>query len=464
MKLQLSATILALTPSVRYIPSLSTPLETFINFCAEHAIDTNVPPAPPPVRPDSGRPINGFPEVFQPDSPDQTFGVRRRQAEGEAIGLGGRDLLFPKYKIRNDQGDLSQRSITTDVKHVNGYAEYDVHNLYGRMMSIHTRDALLNRRPGKRPFIISRSTFPGTGTDVGHWLGDNASRWEHYRFSISGLLQFASLYQVPMVGSDVCGFNEATTEKLCARWATLGAFSPFYRNHADITAPPQEFYLWPSVTDAAKKVIDIRYRMLDYIYTAFWRQTQDGTPLVSPMWFSYPGDSKTFGIDLQYFYGPHVLVSPVTGDEATSVDIYLPDDVFYEFGTGKPVESQGGTITLSDVPFEDIPLHIRGGAILPLRAESANTTTALREKDFVLTIAPGRDGKASGELYLDDGESLESAWCLVKFSYESGTVRWEREGDFKAGRNLIGVNVLGGDSATGTWSLDEPGEAGTGTY
>lgn len=399
------------------------------------------PPPPPPVRNNSGRVIPGFPSDFQPPNlSGRSIVPRQSNGSRKSIGLPGRDLINPKYRIQNTAGTVSNLTVRTDLTNYDGTVQYDTHNLYGSMMSIASRDALLARRPGRRPLVITRSTFAGAGAHVGKWLGDNLSIWEHYRISIAGILQFASIFQVPMVGADVCGFGLNTTENLCARWTTLGAFSPFYRNHANLDAIAQEFYQWPVVAEAARTTIAIRYRLLDYIYTHFHRQATTGVPILNPLFFHYPQDSNTFGIDLQYFWGDDVLVSPVTEADATDVSIYLPKDVFYDFYTHERIVGNGSYIHLANVPFTKIPLHIRGGSIIALRSESANTTTELRKKDFVLWIATNATNQATGSLYLDEGDAIDQPnTSEIKFSYDNG--EFKMTGSFGYQTDLVISNI-----------------------
>ncbi|KAL2853383.1 glycosyl hydrolases family 31-domain-containing protein [Aspergillus pseudoustus] len=395
------------------------------NFCPfpcndpkQYATDNNLPPAAPPVRPSNPRPIPGLPSSFQP-VPTKRLSKR---THGDRAGLPNRNLLSPPYSIQNAAGPLSMNTIQTDIVHAGeGYAEYDTHNLYGTMMSSASRDAMQQRRPDVRPLIITRSTYAGAGAHVGHWLGDNVSSWEQYRISIAQIVAFASMFQMPMVGADVCGFVGNTTEQLCARWAALGAFYTFYRNHNEITGKPQEYYLWPTVTESATKAIDIRYRLLDYIYTAFHKQSQTGEPFLQPLFYLYPEDESTFSNHLQFFYGDALLISPVTEENSTTVNAYFPNDIFYDWYTGAALHGKGRTVALTDIGITHIPIHIRGGSIIPVRSSGAMTTTELREKGFQLIVAPGLDGKASGSLYLDDGDSLEQAVTVeLEFEYRRG--------------------------------------------
>ena len=92
---------------------------------------------------------------------------------------------------------------------------------------------------GKRAFTLSRSTSISHGRYGFHWLGDNYSKYEDMRNGLNGIFQF-QIYGIPVVGDDICGFNDNSWDTLCARWMSLGAFFPFARNHNSKGFIPQE--------------------------------------------------------------------------------------------------------------------------------------------------------------------------------------------------------------------------------
>lgn len=100
-------------------------------------------------------------------------------------------------------------SLNATHPHSNNLTEYDLHNLYGLMMSEHTRAFMtgskLYNRTDNRPFILTRSTFSGSGKYAAHWLGDNWREWGYMNYSIAGIMNM-NMFGIPMVGADVCGF------------------------------------------------------------------------------------------------------------------------------------------------------------------------------------------------------------------------------------------------------------------
>ena len=191
----------------------------------------------------------------------------------------------------------------------------------------------------------------------------------------------------------------------------------------------------------------LRYRLLDYFYTAFHKASVDGSPPINPLWFKYPKDTATFGIDLQFLFGDSILVSPVTEENITTVTVYLPKDKFYDFATFAPVDGTGQNITLTDVNFTTIPLHIRGGAVLPLRTTGAMTTTELRSKDFEFVVAPDAKGTAAGSLYVDDGVSIvQEKMTNVEMEFAEGKLCVNGSFGYDVGVKVARVAFLGVES------------------
>ena len=321
---------------------------------------------------------------------------------------GVRDVNHPPYVINNIQGDLAVHAVSPNATHHNGIEEYDIHNLFGHQILNATYNALLSVFPGKRPFIIGRSTFVGSGQWAGHWGGDNTALFEYMYFSIPQALSF-SLFGIPMFGVDTCGFNGNSDEELCNRWMQLSAFFPFYRNHNTLSATSQEPYVWSSVTEATKTAMNIRFQLLPYMYTLFNLAHTTGSTVMRALSWEFPNDPSLAGADLQFFLGPAILVTPVLAQGKTSVDGVFPGigkgEVYYDWYTSSQVEASAGQNVTIDAPLGHIPVYVRGGNILPMQ-QPAMTTAAARKTPWSLLVALSEEGAASGSLYLDDGESL----------------------------------------------------------
>ena len=175
-----------------------------------------------------------------------------------------------------------------------------------------------------------------------------------------------------------------------------------------------------------------------------YEQNQTGTPLIQPMFFVYPDDVNCHPLEYQFFWGPAIMVAPVTGDNSTTSRHYLPDDIFYDFYTHETVRGEGKMVEIT-VPYTDIPLYYKGGSIVAQRSDSTNTTAELRKKNFSVVIAPGLDGTASGSLYLDDGVSLEQkGTSYIQFHYNTeGVFSMTGTFGYNAGVNIESVIVLG---------------------
>uniref|UniRef100_A0A8C5E1Q5 Glucosidase, alpha n=1 Tax=Gouania willdenowi TaxID=441366 RepID=A0A8C5E1Q5_GOUWI len=293
---------------------------------------------------------------------------------------------------------------------------YNLHNLYGLTEAYATHRALMNIQQ-TRPFVLSRSSFPGIGQFSAVWTGDVRSDWEQLRYSILAVLQF-SLFGVPLVGADVCGFGGNTTEELCVRWMQLGAFYPFMRNHNDKPNAPQEPYVFGQKAQAAmRSALNLRYSLLPFLYTLFHHAHTSADTVARPLFMEFPTDPNCWTIDHQFLWGSSLLISPVLDEGVVELVAYLPPGTWYSLQNGQPFYSNGQYLLLP-APLDTINVHVREGHIVP-RQEPALTTTASRLNPFFLTVALSAGGWAWGDMFWDDGDSLDSfemqKYCYVVF-------------------------------------------------
>jgi alpha-D-xyloside xylohydrolase len=347
----------------------------------------------------------------------------------------------PPYKIDHvgSYDNLGDKTIAMTVRHYNGALEYDAHNLYGLSESIVTQKALKTVTE-KRPFILSRSTFVGSGAHTAHWTGDNKATWEDLKYSVVSIIN-SGMFGVPMVGADICGFAGNTTEELCSRWMQMGAFYPFSRNHGATGTISQEPYLWESVAVSSRKALGLRYRLLPHLYTLMFEATKSGAPIVRALFFSFPDDLETLPINHQFLVGTNIMVSPVVSPGHTSVNAYFPKGTWYNLFDYTKVTSQGERRELP-APADSINVHVREGQILPMQ-EARLTSAEVKKTPFTLLVAFGDAAfaSASGKLFVDNGVDLE----MEVRDGSSTFVQYFAERSLQSG-SLVG-RVIAGDYA-----------------
>ncbi|KAI1316183.1 hypothetical protein EDD11_010355 [Mortierella claussenii] len=335
----------------------------------------------------------------------------------------------PPYTINNnnEHADLEYRTISPDALHHGGVTEYDAHNLYGHMEAIATYNAIREVQPHRKPFILSRSTFPGSGQFASKWNGDNWSTEYDMKQSIPGLLNF-QFFGISMIGADIGGFGDTASEELLIRWHQLGAFYPFMRNHNCISNPPQEPYVTENLKENSRLYLDMRYRLLPYWYTLFYRSHQDGRMACSPIWTLDPKDQDLLSNDEQFLVGESILVSPVLKLKQQSVKARFPSGRWYDLHSGNlevVVEMSSKLLTI-DAPLERIPLHLRGGHILPRAGIKAGafigTTTQVRKAPLEILVALDETERAQGEFYHDDDSFQAKDGTLVTFRARPGVL------------------------------------------
>ena len=297
-------------------------------------------------------------------------------------------------------------------------------------------------RPNERPFALHRNGYAGMQRYASFlWSGDVYSTWETLRTQIPIGIN-AGLSGIPYWGTDIGGFvpTKEFSSELYLRWFQFGAFCPLFRCHGrawKLRLPwgwntgdpgPTEIrnYEGAAVPDASqlhdervepicRKYLELRYRMLPYLYSVMRECALTGMPIMRSLWLHYPDDDLAGARGDEYLWGRDILVAPVTEPGATKRLLYLPRGSWYDFWNGDRLE--GGREITRPVDLETMPIYVRAGAMIPLGPVKQHTGEK-SDQPLSVSIYPGADGEFS--LYEDDGRSFDykkGDWMGVRMTW-----------------------------------------------
>ena len=287
-------------------------------------------------------------------------------------------------------------------------------NIYPNMVNKTVYEGLRKDDPLRRAMIFTRSGFPGIqkyGAVL--WSGDVGNDWQTLRYQISAGLNVVAT-GLPWWTYDAGGFfrprdqysNPEYIERLI-RWVQAGTFLPLMRVHGYMSNTEPWNY-GPEAQRIITEYIRLRYKLMPYIYSEAAQVTFEGSTIMRPFVFDFPGDEEALKQHGSYMFGKSILVSPVMDGGVSEWKVYLPESQsgWYDWWTGEKMD--GGQYIQAKVDIETIPVYVKGGSIIPTGPQKQYVAEK-SEEPIVINIYPGAD--ASFTLYEDEG---------INYNYEKG--------------------------------------------
>ena len=316
-----------------------------------------------------------------------------------------------------------------------------------------------------RVFLLTRSGFAGEQRySTATWSGDIGTRWEDMRAQMTAGLNY-SMSGIPFWGMDQGGFcvenryvaaqqlfdktgveNEDLKEwrELQTRWNQFGAFIPLFRSHGQW--PLREIWnIAPDNHPAYKSFVyydKLRYHLMPYLYSlAGWAHFKDYT-LMRALVMDFNGDREVENIGNQWMFGPALMACPVGYYKARNRAVYFPKQCgWYNLYTGEKVIDSEEIVNsklsnrklIVDAPYEQIPVFVREGAIIPF-GPAMQWSDEKPAELINLYVYAGQNG--TFQLYEDEGTNYnyeQGKYTTIDIAYDDAakTVTFsERKGSF----------------------------------
>jgi alpha-D-xyloside xylohydrolase len=352
---------------------------------------------------------------------------------------------------------------------------YEVYNAYPLMHSTGIYQGQRGTTDKKRVVILTRSAYAGQQRNSAiTWSGDIQGTWQVLKNQIPAGLNF-SLSGIPYWNTDTGGFfgNRATGngnpqnpqfEELFARWFQFSSFCPMFRVHSSSGLNPgRELFRFDEKTQGIMRhYLDLRYRLLPYLYSVAWQVTSQGSTFMRPLVLDFPRDPQAPDIGDQYLFGPAIMVTPITSPGTTTRTVYLPaaGAPWFNFWTGETAPD--GQRVEAAAGVETVPLFVRPGSLIPM-GPLLQYSSEKRADPIELRIYRGANGAFT--LYEDQGDNYDyekGAFATISFAWNDATHILEigkRKGEFpgmlkERTFNIVWVSARHGDGVAGVTNPD----------
>ena len=361
---------------------------------------------------------------------------------------GSSDEFFNAYSIVNAEAIYDgQRAYETAIEKVNKNSKTSEYKLpESKWLQDNTnwnQNGFGNKfsPDNNRVFLLTRNGFASEQRySTATWSGDIGTRWEDMKAQITAGLNF-SISGVPYWSQDIGGFsvekryeaaqklfdmsgyeNEDLREwrELNARWHEWGMWAPMYRAHGQFpfrepwNIAPEDHPAY----EAVKSCLELRYRLLPYIYSLAADVHFNDYTMMRPMVMDFADDKNVLDLGYQFMFGPSFMINPIYTYKARGREVYFPkDNVWYDFFSGK-MSSAGGEKKFVEAPYSHIPVYVRGGSIIPM-GPAMEYTQQKKAENIRLYVYEGADGDFT--LYEDEGTNYgyeAGRYAKIRFQYD----------------------------------------------
>ncbi|MBQ8360852.1 MAG: DUF5110 domain-containing protein [Bacteroidaceae bacterium] len=341
------------------------------------------------------------------------------------------------------------------------------------------------KKNNKRSFQMTRSSSFGIQRYATFsWSGDIVSNWQVMKNQIPSGLNYVTC-GIPFWNTDIGGFfgwdirnnpRDPFAQELQVRWMQWGCFMPLMRNHR--SGPMlNEMYRYGNpgewAFDVQKQYVELRYRLLPYIYSMMGEVVQRSGSIMRPLFFDFVHDKRAINLTDEYLFGRSILVKPVTDPlytfqnehkegfaiypevekAAAPVSVYLPSGArWYDFWTNDLID--GGRTVKRLAPIDIIPLYIKAGTIIPF-GPAVQYSDEKPWDNLEIRVYPGAD--ADFVLYEDEGDNYnyeKGSFTEIRFHWDDASHTLtiaDRKGTYKGmlAERSFRILLVGKDSPSG---------------